>query len=217
MAQQHGVENERLVFSNGTYFTVSDFHYSVYGERTSRRRGVFLRYWDPKRSKLSASLYKGMEHFPIENKSNVLYLGASTGTTVSHISDLSPKGRIYAIESSYEPFVKLIKLSERRNNIYPVLEDANYPEKYSYFTESIDLIYQDISQRNQVQIFNNNAEYFPAAKYGILILKIRAITSKHSEKQILNTSLEQIREFRVKEVINLKPYHKAHYLVYCER
>lgn len=217
MAQQHIARNERLVFRNGTYYTVSDFHYSVYGERTSKRKGEFQRYWDPKRSKLSAALYKGMEHFPLELKSNVLYLGASTGTTVSHISDLSPRGRIFAVESSYEPFVKLIKLSERRDNIYPILEDANYPEKYNFFTDDIDILYQDISQRNQVQIFNNNAESFPSIKHGILILKIRAITSKQSEKQILNTSLEQIKGLRVREVINLKPFHRAHYLVYCER
>ena len=122
-----------------------------------------------------------------------------------------------AVESAYEPFVKLIKLSEGRKNIYPILEDANYFEKYSFFLSKIDLIYQDISQRNQVQIFNSNAAGCPSARSAILILKMRAISSRLSEKQILNRSLEEIEGFRVKEVINLKPFHKAHYLIYMER
>lgn len=217
MVQQAVTSNERLVFSHGTYYTISDSHFSVYGERVSKRKGNFLRYWDPKRSKLSAALYNGLDHMPFNRNTNVLYLGASTGTTVSHISDICDEGKVFAVESSYEPFGKLLKLSERRQNVMPILEDANYPEKYRFFTESIDVIYQDISQRNQVQIFNNNAEFFSSARSGLLVLKLRAISSRLSEKQILNTSLEQISGFRVKQVLNLKPYHRAHYLIYVER
>lgn len=210
------VEN-RLSHVGRNYFTVSDYPVSVYGERVSKKKGKFLRYWDPKRSKLSAALNLGLEHFRFRYDSNVLYLGASTGTTVSHVSDLCYNGRIFAVESSYEPFVKLIKLSEARKNIYPILEDANYVERYSHFLDPIDIIYQDISQRNQVQIFNSNTSSRPEATSAILILKMRAISSRMSEKQILNSSLEEIEGFRVKEVLNLKPFHKAHYLIYMER
>lgn len=207
----------RLLQSKGNFFTVSDYPGSVYGERISRRKGKFVRFWDPKRSKMSAALNKGFDHSPFTDTSVVLYLGASTGTTVSHISDLCSNGRIYAVESSYEPFGKLLKLSGRRGNIYPILENANYPEKYTFFVSDADVIYQDISQRNQVQIFNENARAFPSARKGILIIKMRAISSRLSEKQILNSSLEQIDGFRVRDVINLKPFHKAHYFVYLER
>lgn len=209
--------NARLIGQRNSYQTVSDFPASVYGERVSRKKGEYLRYWDPRRSKLSAALIKGLEHFPFEPRSNVLYLGASTGTTVSHVSDLCNEGKVYAVESSYEPFVKLLKLSESRTNIYPILEDANYPEKYNFFLDRIDIVYQDISQRNQVQIFNENANACKDASNAILILKTRAISSRMSEKQILNETLENIRGFRIREVINLKPFHKSHYLIYLEK
>ncbi|HKJ97145.1 MAG TPA: fibrillarin-like rRNA/tRNA 2'-O-methyltransferase [Thermoplasmataceae archaeon] len=207
----------RLSHLNRNYYTVSDYPVSVYGERVSKKKGKYVRYWDPKRSKLSAALNLGLEHFSFRADSNVLYLGASTGTTVSHISDVCYEGRIFAVESSYESFVKLIKLSEGRRNIFPILEDANFVERYVHFLDRIDTIYQDISQRNQVQIFNNNAASCPNASSAILILKMRAISSRLSEKQILNRSLEEIEGFRVKEVINLKPFHKAHYFIYLER
>lgn len=217
MAGEIKLSGSRVSHINRNYFTQSDYPVSVYGERVSRKNGKYLRFWDPKRSKLSAALSLGLEHFSFTHDTNVLYLGASTGTTVSHISDICHDGKVFAVESSYESFVKLIRLSEGRNNIYPILEDANYFEKYSFFLDSVNVIYQDISQRNQVQIFNNNAAGCPSATSAILILKLRAITSRLSEKQILNRALEEIEGFRIKEVINLKPYHKAHYLVYLER
>lgn len=209
--------NARLIGQRNSYQTVSDFPFSVYGERISKKKGQYLRYWDPKRSKLAAGLIKGLEHFPFESAANVLYLGASTGTTVSHVADLCNEGRVYAVESSYEPFVKLLKLSESRTNIYPILEDANYPEKYNFFLDSVNVVYQDISQRNQVQIFNENTAACKGARDAVLILKIRAISSRMSEKQILNESLENIKGYRIKEVINLKPFHKAHYLIYLQK
>lgn len=217
MAGEIKLSGSRLSHINRNYFTESDYPVSIYGERVSKKKGKYLRYWDPKRSKLSAALHLGLEHFNFRYDTNVLYLGASTGTTVSHVSDLCYSGKVYAVESSYEPFVKLIKLAEGRRNIYPILEDANYFEKYSFFLDRVDVIYQDIAQRNQVQIFNSNAAGCPAATSAILILKMRAITSRMSEKQILNRALEEIEGFRIKEVINLKPFHKAHYLIYMER
>ncbi len=209
--------NGRLVIQHRNYYTISESPRSVYGEKIISRKGEYLRFWDPKRSKLAAALAKGLEHFPFSKDSKVLYLGASTGTTVSHVSDLCNTGKVFAVESSYEPFVKLIKLSEWKENIYPILEDANYPEKYSFFLDNVGVVYQDISQRNQVQIFNNNSEHLSTAREAILVLKIRAISSRKSEKQILNESLEDIKSYRIKEVVNLKPFHKSHYLIYMNR
>ena len=55
------------------------------------------RIWNPRRSKLAAALLNGLEGFNLNNDSKVLYLGASTGTTVSHISDICNDGLIYAV------------------------------------------------------------------------------------------------------------------------
>jgi fibrillarin-like pre-rRNA processing protein len=72
---------------------------NVYGEKLVKYEGEEYRIWDPFRSKLAAALKKGMKNMPIKIGSKVLYLGASTGTTVSHISDIvGLSGLVFAIE-----------------------------------------------------------------------------------------------------------------------
>src|SRR5919199_4845942 len=61
---------------------------SVYGEKLVRQKGIEYRVWDPYRSKLAGAIKKGLNNLPIKKSMRVLYLGASTGTTVSHVSDI---------------------------------------------------------------------------------------------------------------------------------
>jgi len=65
---------------------------SVYGEkRISVDEGetkVEYRVWNPFRSKLAAAILGGVDHIYIQPGSKVLYLGASAGTTVSHVADI---------------------------------------------------------------------------------------------------------------------------------
>ena len=72
---------------------------SVYGEELIQEKEEY-RIWNPRRSKLAAALLNGLENLDISEDAKVLYLGASTGTTVSHISDIVTDGRIYAVEFS---------------------------------------------------------------------------------------------------------------------
>lgn len=202
---------------HGKLYTVTKYQDSVYGEDVKKVEKMYFREWEPKRSKIAAALLKKMKDLPFRSNSNVLYLGASTGTTVAHISDICHEGRIFAVEKAYDPFVKLVSLSERRHNLYPILEDAGIPERYSFFTDSIDIIYQDVAQRNQVQIFNANARAFPSAKEAILILKIRSISGKGEEEAILREELGKIENFKTVEVVNLNPYSKANYLIRLKR
>ena len=44
--------------------------------------------WNPFRSKLAASIVGGIENVYMQPGSKVLYLGAASGTTVSHVADL---------------------------------------------------------------------------------------------------------------------------------
>ncbi|MFQ5838807.1 MAG: fibrillarin-like rRNA/tRNA 2'-O-methyltransferase, partial [Thermoplasmata archaeon] len=87
---------------------------SVYGERLVRKGSLEFRAWNPRRSKLAALLLKGFPQYPFEEDSTVLYLGAATGTTASHISDLVPRGVVYCVEVSPKTFQKLLILSEQR-------------------------------------------------------------------------------------------------------
>lgn len=189
----------------------------VFGEKLIGFDGKTARYLDPKRSKLAAAISKRAKNFPFKENSNVLYLGASSGTTVSYVSDICRLGRVYAVEVSVDPFYKLLTLAERRSNIIPILDDANNPQRYSFFVEEVDVIYQDIAQRNQVQIFNTNSSLFTGAKYGVLILKTRSISSRGSESSLLKESVSKIEGFKVQEIIDLKPYDQSNYMVFLSR
>lgn len=60
------------------------------------------RVWNPFRSKLAASILSGVDNIHIKPGSKVLYLGAASGTSVSHVSDLvGPEGSVYAVEFSH--------------------------------------------------------------------------------------------------------------------
>ena len=66
---------------------------SVYGEKRvsvndDAGTAVEYRVWNPFRSKLAAAMMGGLEQVHIAPGSKLLYLGAASGTTVSHCSDL---------------------------------------------------------------------------------------------------------------------------------
>ena len=46
------------------------------------------RVWNPFRSKLAAAILGGVDKIHIAPGSKVLYLGAASGTSVSHVSDI---------------------------------------------------------------------------------------------------------------------------------
>lgn len=57
---------------------------------------VEYRVWNPFRSKLAAAILGGVDQIHMPPGSKVLYLGAASGTTVSHVSDVvGPVGKLY--------------------------------------------------------------------------------------------------------------------------
>ena len=75
---------------------------SVYGETRFRVNGIEYRIWDPYRSKLAGAILKGeLPTDVIKSGDKVLYLGASTGTTISHVSDIvGSEGLVVGVELS---------------------------------------------------------------------------------------------------------------------
>ena len=58
--------------------------------------------WNPFRSKLAAAILGGVDKIHMPPGCKVLYLGAASGTTVSHVSDVvGPEGMVYAVEFSH--------------------------------------------------------------------------------------------------------------------
>jgi len=185
----------------------------VYNEKLISYKGREFRSWNPYRSKLAAALLKGLKNINITEDSQVLYLGAATGTTVSHISDIVKNGMVYAVENSSVAVKHLLELCEKRDNVIPLLTDANHPERYSAMVPSIDLIYQDISQRNQAEIFMHNAKrYLKEGGQGIIMVKARSIDVSLEPKQAyqLVTDALKDRGFTIVDMIELSPYEKDH-------
>ncbi|MFH1450697.1 MAG: fibrillarin-like rRNA/tRNA 2'-O-methyltransferase, partial [archaeon] len=171
------------------------------------------RLWDPYRSKISAALRNGLNEFPFEKDSNVLYLGAGNGTTVSHISDVCTNGMIFSVEFSPRAMSDLYQLALERKNIAPILESANHPDAYKAFLpDKVDIIYEDVAQKGQVDILKKNAETFlKKGGYVFLMVKARSIDVTRSPQKIFNEVANHMyTHFKVIERIPLDPYEKDH-------
>ena len=207
------VEGVPGVFTDGrALFTVNAAPgRTVYDERLVTVDGVEYRRWDPYRSKLAATILLGGRNLGIDESTKVLYLGAASGTTASHISDIVTNGVVYCVEVSERSFRDLVKVCETRKNMIPILEDANKPEEYSHMIEGIELVYQDIAQRNQVDIFVRNMAAFDA-EHGILMLKSRSIDVNRRPKAVFGEAGKQLvaKQLKVRETIDLDKYSNDH-------
>jgi fibrillarin-like pre-rRNA processing protein len=132
----------------------------VYGERLVEVKDKEYRIWDPRRSKLGAAILKGLETFPFKEDSKVLYLGASAGTTPSHISDVSKDGLVYCVEFSPRMMRNLVDVCNQRQNMIPILDDATKPKNYMNLVQKVDVVYSDVAQPKQSELFMDNMRYF---------------------------------------------------------
>ena len=193
---------------------------SVYGEQLIKSDDKEYRIWNPTRSKLAASLLNGMEKLDIPENSKILYLGASTGTTVSHISDIIKNGLIYAVEFSPVTAKKLVRLANQRTNIAPILGDATKPKEYLNIVEKVDLVYCDVAQPTQTDLFVKNMNIFAKEeRKGLLMLKARSIDVVQKPKKIFKEEEKKLKEkgFTVLEKIKLEPYEKDHIAFLVEK
>jgi fibrillarin-like pre-rRNA processing protein len=195
---------------------------NVYGERLIRSEGVEYRVWDAFRSKLAAAILKGLSNVPIKPTHQVLYLGAASGTTASHVSDIvSEKGHVYCVEFASRSIRDLVEnVCAYRINMSPILEDARLPEKYSMFVRGkVDDIYCDIAQPEQAKVLADNADLF-LAKRGWVMLAVKAqsidVTKEPSEVYRSEANVLEKRGFHVKEVVHLEPYDKAHAMILAQ-
>ena len=141
--------------------------------------GTEYRVWDPYRSKLAAAILKGLKEIPIKNAAKVLYLGAASGTTASFVSDVvGAGGRVYCVEISSRPFRDLLLLCGKRPNMLPILADAREPSSYASLVSEVDVIYQDVAQPDQVDIFLKNVKMF-LIEGGRALLAIKAVSYTH--------------------------------------
>lgn len=176
------------------------------------------RQFDFTRSKLAAAIMKNISEIPIRENSSILYLGASHGFTPSFVSDIIGRnGSLFCVEFAPRVIRDLIEICEQRENMAPILADANHPELYKDKIKKVDIIYQDIAQKNQVEILFKNLQFLKPKGYVLLAIKSRSIdvTKKPSliyeeVKNKLKTKLNII-DFRT-----LDPFEKDHIFFVCQ-
>ncbi|KAG2477555.1 MAG: Fibrillarin-like rRNA/tRNA 2'-O-methyltransferase [Nitrosopumilales archaeon] len=189
----------------------------VYKEKLVLKKGIEYRVWDPFRSKLAASIMKDLEEFPFQEKSSVLYLGVSTGTTISHISDIvGPKGIIFGVEHSSRVARDFLdRVASHRKNIIPIIQDARQPQDYSSVYNKMDIVYSDIAQPDQTEIAISNCKlYLKNNGYLFLVIKTRSIDVTQPPKKIIDGELKKLRaNFEILQQIDLYPYDKDHAMI----
>lgn len=200
------------------YTRNADVGHRVYGEELRVVDGVEYRNWDPWRSKLAALLLHDASLPPLpDDVACILYLGAAHGTTVSHVSDIFPEARIFAVEKSPVAFGQLLALARRRTNILPILADAQLPERYAADVGRADLIYQDVAQRAQTTILLENASTtLNAGGSLVLMLKVRSVTQTRAPRAIAQTAQRELTEagYRLVRSADLSPFARDHVAVW---
>jgi fibrillarin-like pre-rRNA processing protein len=190
---------------------------TLYGEKLVTRNGSEYRTWDPFRSKLAAAYIKGLK-FDFSSVGNILYLGASTGTTVSHLSDIiGYSGKIFAVESSTRVARELISnVSSKRTNVIPIIEDARKPRNYFSIYDKMDLVYCDIAQPDQTSIAIENCKiYLKEGKPILLVIKTRSIDVTMSPKKVIAQEIKKLQNnfFEIRQQIDLEPFDKDHAMI----
>jgi rRNA 2'-O-methyltransferase fibrillarin len=196
--------------------------HSVYNEKrvsVDQPNGEKIEYriWNPFRSKIAAGILGGLENIYIKPGSKLLYLGAASGTTVSHCSDLvGPKGLVYAVEFSHRSGRDLIEMAKKRTNVIPIVEDARHPLKYRMLVGMVDVIFADVAQPDQARILSYNAQYFLKTGGAFVIsIKANCVDSTQKPEVVFAKEVEKLQSdnFQPKEQITLEPFERDHAIV----
>ena len=195
---------------------------TVYGERLVDVEEKEYRMWDPFRSKLAGAIKKGLKSSGIKKGDSVLYLGAASGTTPSHVSDIvGTHGLVYCVEFSERPVRDLIGVCEVRDNMLPILGDARKPQDYKKYVEGkVDFIYQDVAQPDQMRIFKLNSDmYLKDGGEGFICIKSQSIDVTKASKEVYKGALKELKDYglTILQEIELSPYDLNHLFVHVKK
>ncbi|MEM4780774.1 MAG: fibrillarin-like rRNA/tRNA 2'-O-methyltransferase [Halalkalicoccus sp.] len=180
----------------------------VYGEPV--REG--WRAWDPNRSKLGAMIETGLD-LGLPEKPTVLYLGAASGTTVSHVADFS--GPTYAVEFAPRPVRDLVGVADDRGNLFALLKDARKPETYAHVVErGVDAIVQDVATRGQADVAIRNRAFLADDGRLLAAIKARSEDVTREPEDVFSDVLDRLEtDYEILETERLEPYHDDHLAV----
>jgi fibrillarin-like rRNA methylase len=161
---------------------------------------VEYRVWNPFRSKLAAGIIGGIDNIYMGPGSKVLYLGAASGTSVSHVADIvGPTGNVYAVEFSHRSGRDLVNMAQNRTNVIPIVEDARHPMRYRMLIPMVDCIFADVAQPDQARIVALNAHMFLKIGGGVVIsIKANCIDSTAAPEAVFAQEVQKLRAERIK-------------------
>lgn len=189
----------------------------VYGEDLFKFKKTEYRAWNSFRSKLAAAIEKGVAEVPIAVGKKVLYLGAASGTTPSHVSDIvGASGKVFCIEFAPRVIRELVEVTAKRKNMIPIMGDARSPSSYRFFVEAVDAIYCDVAQPEQAKLLADNAEMYLKPKGAAMIaIKARSVDVTKDPMVVYRHEIGVLegRGFKIVDVKNLEPFDKDHAMV----
>jgi len=143
---------------------------------------------------------------------DVLYLGCATGTTPSHISDIIEDGTIFCLDFAPRVMRDIVFVCEERKNMVPIMADASLPQEYAHRIKPVDVVFQDIAQRDQVEIFLKNCDAFlKSGGFGLLAIKAKSIDQKRKPKKIFNECRDKLeRAITIVDYRELHPFEEDH-------
>ncbi len=186
----------------------------VYGERLLQEKGAEYRLWEPSRSKLGAAIVKGLKAMPIAPGAKVLYLGAASGTTASHVSDIVGKqGSVFCVEFSARSMRDLIFVCEKRPNMLPLLADARMPGEYADAVgRNVDVVFEDVADPAQAGILARNcAAFLKKGGVAMIAVKSRSVSSSRDPQSVYREVEEELsKTFEIIEKLDLAPFERDH-------
>ncbi|TNY22258.1 Fibrillarin-domain-containing protein [Rhodotorula diobovata] len=182
---------------------------------------VEYRVWNPFRSKLAAGILGGLDDIHIGPGKKVLYLGAASGTSVSHVADVvGPEGTVYAVEFSHRSGRDLVNMAKKRTNVIPIVEDARHPNKYRMLLSMVDVVFADVAQPDQARIVALNAHHFlKNGGHAVISIKASCIDSTAPAEAVFAAEVKKLQSesFKPREQLTLEPYERDHAMLVVRR
>lgn len=167
------------------------------------------RLWSTDRSKLAGMIERGLDT-GLSAEARVLYLGAASGTTVSHVADISRI--VYAVEFAPRPMRDLLDVAATKGNVIPLLKDARRPETYAHVVEAdVDVLIQDVATRGQADVALGNRRFL--ADDGRLVLAIKARSedvTRRAEHVFRDARKALAAGYEIESSTRLEPEHVDH-------
>ena len=129
-------------------------------------------------------------------------------------------GFVFALDFAPRVVRELVFLCESRSNMAPLLEDANQPQNYEdKVIKNVDIVYQDIAQRNQAEIFLKNCDmYLKNGGYGLIAVKARSMdVSKRPSEMFKQVRIEIEKKLVIIDERKLDPFEKDHIFFVCKK